>query len=80
LQRQGLTQTSRVNPLRRSLVQLQGQAGELTAQIARARGRISELELQVTQIEKQALNEISKDLRETKDKIADLAERRTSTE
>ncbi len=80
LQRQGLTQTSRVNPLRRSLAQLQGQSGELTAQIARARGRIGELDLQITQIEKQALNEISKDLRETKDRIADLTERRTSTE
>ena len=80
LKSQGLTQTSRVNPLRRSLAQLQGQSGELTAQIARARGRIGELDLQITQIEKQALNEISKDLRETKDRIADLTERRTSTE
>jgi HlyD family secretion protein len=80
LQRQGLTQVSRVNPLRRTIVQLEGQAGELLAQIARARGRISETELQITQIEKQALNEITRDLRETKDKIADLAERRTATE
>jgi HlyD family secretion protein len=80
LQRQGLTQVSRVNPLRRSFVQLEGQAGELTAQIARARGRISEIELQITQIEKQVLNEATRDLRETKDKIADLLERRTTTE
>jgi len=80
LQRQGLTQVSRVNPLRRSFVQLEGQAGELTAQIARARGRISEIELQITQIDKQVLNEATRDLRETKDKIADLLERRTTTE
>lgn len=80
LQKQGLTQVSRVNPLRRSVVQLEGQAGELTAQIARARGRISEIELQITQIEKQALNEATRDLRETKDKIADLLERRTTSE
>ena len=80
LQKQGLTQVSRVNPLRRSVVQLEGQAGDLTAQIARARGRISEIELQITQIEKQALNEVTRDLRETKDKIADLMERRTSTD
>jgi HlyD family secretion protein len=80
LQRQGLTQVSRVNPLRRSFVQLEGQAGELTAQIARARGRISEIELQITQIDKQVLNEATRDLRETRDKIADLLERRTTTE
>lgn len=80
LQKQGLTQVSRVNPLRRSVVQLEGQAGELTAQIARARGRISEIELQITQIEKQVLNEATRDLRETKDKIADLLERRTTSE
>ncbi len=80
LQRQGLTQVSRVNPLRRSFVQLEGQAGELTAQIARARGRISEIELQITQIDKQVLNEATRDLRDTRDKIADLLERRTATE
>lgn len=80
LQRQGLTQVTRVNPLRRSIVQYEGQAGDLLAQIARARGRISETELQITQIEKQALNEITRDLRETKDKIADLNERRISAE
>lgn len=76
----GLTQVSRVNPLRRTMVQLEGQASDLTAQMARARGRISEIQVQITQIGKQALNEVTRDLRETQDKLADLNERRTSAE
>jgi len=76
----GLTQVARINPLRRSVVQLEGQASELHAQIARARARISEIRLQSTQIDKQALSEITRDLRETQERIADLNERRTSAE
>lgn len=76
----GLTQVARINPLRRAVVQLEGQASELDAQIARARARISETLLQSTQIDKQALNEVTRELRETHERIADLNERRISAE
>ncbi|MCA0400548.1 MAG: HlyD family type I secretion periplasmic adaptor subunit [Proteobacteria bacterium] len=76
----GLTPVTRINPLRRTVVQLEGQASELDAQIARARARISEVLLQGAQIDKQALSEITRDLRETQERIADLNERRTSAE
>jgi HlyD family secretion protein len=76
LLKQGLTQLSRINPQRLNLAQLEGQAGDLKAQVARARGRISEINVQIAQVDKQTLNEVTKDLREASEKIADLHERR----
>lgn len=76
LLKQGLTQLSRINPQRLNLAQLEGQAGDIKAQIARARGRISEINVQIAQVDKQTLNEVTKDLREASEKIADLHERR----
>ena len=75
LLKQGLTQLSRINPQRLNLAQLEGQAGDIKAQIARARGRISEVNVQIAQVGKTALNEVTKDLREASEKIADLHER-----
>ncbi|RYE41598.1 MAG: biotin/lipoyl-binding protein, partial [Hyphomicrobiales bacterium] len=60
---QGLTQLSRINPQRLNLAQLEGQAGDIKAQIARARGRISEIGVQIAQIGRQMLNEVSRDAR-----------------
>ena len=77
LLKQGLTQLSRINPQRLNLALLiEGQAGDLKAQAARARGRISEINVQIAQVDKQNLNEVTKDLREASEKIADLHERR----
>jgi HlyD family secretion protein len=76
----GLTQLARINPQRLSLAQLQGQAGEIKAQIARARGRISEVNVQIAQVGRQNLNEVTKELREASERIADLHERRGAAE
>ena len=80
LLKKGLTQLSRINPQRLNLAQLEGQAGEIKAQIARARGRISEIGVQIAQVDRQTLNEVTKDLREASEKIADLHERRNAAE
>ncbi len=80
LLKQGLTQLSRINPQRLALAQLEGQAGDIKAQIARARGRISEVNVQIAQVGKQTLNEVARDLREASEKIADLQERRLAAE
>jgi HlyD family secretion protein len=80
LLKQGLTQLSRINPQRLNLAQLEGQAGEIKAQIARARGRIGEVNVQIAQVGKQSLNEVTKDLREASEKIADLHERKLAAE
>jgi HlyD family secretion protein len=80
LQKQGLTQLSRINPQKLNLARLEGQAGDMKSQIARARGKISELNVQIAQVSKQALNEVTQDLREASEKIADLHEKKLAAE
>lgn len=80
LWKQGLTNVTRLNTLRRSITGMEGQLGEINAQIARAKGRITETELQITQIDKTFSTEIAKDFRETQDRIGDLEERRAAAE
>ena len=76
----GLTQLSRINPQRLKLAELEGQVGEIKANIARARGRISEINVQIAQVGRRTLNEVARDLREASEKIADLQERRIAAE
>ncbi|MBL8575331.1 MAG: HlyD family type I secretion periplasmic adaptor subunit [Hyphomicrobiaceae bacterium] len=80
LWKQGLTNVTRLNTLRRSITGMEGQLGEISAQIARAKGRITETELQITQIDKTFSTEIAKDFREAQDRIGDLEERRAAAE
>ncbi|MEO1688750.1 MAG: HlyD family type I secretion periplasmic adaptor subunit, partial [Pseudomonadota bacterium] len=58
---QGLTQLNRVLALEREEARLQGQIGELTANIAQARGQLAEIEIQIvllsTQRQEQAMDE-----------------------
>src|SRR6266478_4615980 len=60
--------------------QLRERSAQLTADIARARGKISETELQVIQLDQDFRTEVLKDLREAQGKIAELKERVTAAE
>src|SRR5207248_6023194 len=59
---------------------LQGERGQLIADIARARGRIGETELQIIQVDQDFRTEVLKDLREAQGKIAELKERAIAAE
>ncbi|MGZ8330031.1 MAG: HlyD family type I secretion periplasmic adaptor subunit, partial [Rhodoplanes sp.] len=59
---------------------LQGERGQLIADIARARGKISETELQIIQLDQDFRTEVLKELREAQGKIAELKERVTAAE
>jgi HlyD family secretion protein len=61
--------------LQRDHAKLEGEHGQLTAEMARARGRISEIELQIIQIEKDFSTDVLKELREIDGRIAELKER-----
>jgi HlyD family secretion protein len=61
--------------LQRDHAKLEGEHGQLGADIARARGRISETELQIIQLEKDFSTEVLKELREIEGRIAELKER-----
>ncbi|HET9904665.1 MAG TPA: HlyD family type I secretion periplasmic adaptor subunit [Xanthobacteraceae bacterium] len=61
--------------LQREQAKLKGEHGQLVAEIARARGRIAETELQLIQLDRDFRTEVLRDLRETEARIAELEER-----
>jgi HlyD family secretion protein len=75
-----LVSISRYTQLERDQTRLQGERGQLIADIARARGKISETELQIIQLDQDFRTEVLKDLREAQGKIAELKERVTGAE
>jgi HlyD family secretion protein len=75
LYQRNLVSIQRFMALRRDETRLQGERGQFIADIARARGRISETELQIIQLDQDFRTDVLKDLRETEGKIADLRER-----
>ncbi len=75
-----LVSIMRFMALQRDQARLQGEHGQLGAEIARARGRISETELQILQLDKEFRTEVLRDLRDSEGKIAELRERLTAAE
>ncbi|MBA3855036.1 MAG: HlyD family type I secretion periplasmic adaptor subunit [Gemmatimonas sp.] len=75
LYKQNLVTIVRYNALQRDQARLQGERGQLVAEIARARGRIAETEIQILQLDQDFRTEVLKDLRETQSRIAELQER-----
>ena len=53
---------------------------QFIASRAQAKGKITETELQIIQVDKDMVSEVSKDLRETNDKIGELIERKVTAE
>ncbi len=75
-----LVQLNRVNALERDAARIEGERGQLTAAIAQARGKITETELQIIQIDQDLRTEVGKDLAEIRAKTAELTEKRVSAE
>jgi HlyD family secretion protein len=75
-----LVSISRYTQLQRDQTRLQGERGQLIADTARARGKISETELQIIQVDQDFRTDVLKDLREAQGKIAELKERLTAAE
>ncbi|MFG1342655.1 HlyD family type I secretion periplasmic adaptor subunit [Xanthobacter autotrophicus] len=75
LYKDNLISLSRLTSLEREAARLSGEAGQLVAEIARAKGRITETELQILQIDQDQQREIATELREVEAKLAELAER-----
>lgn len=77
---QHLVQISRLTALERDAARLNGERAQYIASRAQARGKITETELQIIQVDKDMVSEVSKDLRETNDKIGELIERKVTAE
>jgi HlyD family secretion protein len=70
-----LVPLARLKQLQRDQARLQGERGQLIADIARSRGKISETELQILQLDQDFRTDVLKELRETQAKVAELQER-----
>ncbi|WOH81319.1 HlyD family type I secretion periplasmic adaptor subunit [Bradyrhizobium sp. BEA-2-5] len=80
LYEQHLVQLTRLTTLERDAARLSGERAQYIASRAQAKGKITETELQIIQIDKDVVSEVSKDLRETNDKIGELIERKVAAE
>jgi len=75
-----LVTISRFNLLQRDQTRLEGERGQSIAEIARARAKISETELQIIQVDQDFRTEVLKDLREDDGKIAELTDKMVGAE
>jgi HlyD family secretion protein len=75
-----LVQMSRLTTLQRDAARLSGERAQYIASRAQAKGKITETELQIIQVDKDVVSDVSKDLRETNDKIGEFVERKVTAE
>jgi HlyD family secretion protein len=75
-----LVQMSRLTTLERDAARLAGERAQYIASRAQAKGKITETELQIIQVDKDLVSDVSKDLRETNDKIGEFVERKVTAE
>jgi HlyD family secretion protein len=80
LYEQHLVQLTRLTTLERDAARLTGERAQYIASRAQAKGKITETELQIIQVDKDMVSEVSKDLRETNDKIGEFVERKVTAE
>jgi len=73
-------QISRLTTLERDAARLSGERAQYIASRAQAKGKITETELQIIQVDKDMVSEVSKDLRETNDKTGEFVERKVTAE
>jgi HlyD family secretion protein len=77
---QHLVQLSRLTTLERDQARLSGERAQYISSRAQAKGKITETELQIIQVDKDMVSEVSKDLREANDKIGEFVERKVTAE
>ncbi len=75
-----LTPITRVLTAERDVTRLQGEHGGLISNIARAKGQISETEVQIISLDQAMQSESMKELREVEARLAELAERRNAAQ
>ena len=80
LWQKNLVQINRVTALERDEARLQGEHGALLSGISQTKGKISETELQILQIDQEHRTEVGKELAEIRGRLAEFAEKRVAAE
>jgi HlyD family secretion protein len=80
LWQKNLVQLSRLTSLQREEAQLQGERGQLVAQVAEAKGKIAEIQLQIIQVDEDLSSDVATELRDIDSKIGEFVERKVTAE
>jgi HlyD family secretion protein len=75
-----LVSITKLTAMRREDARLDGERGQLVAAAAQAKGKITETELQIIQLDQNLRSDVIKDLREAQAKEAELLERKVAAE
>jgi len=80
LWRKNLIPISRLTALEREAVRIDGERHQLIAATAQAKGKITETQLQIIQIDQDLRSEVARELRDNQAKSAELIERKVAAE
>ena len=80
LWKNNLVQITRLTALERDAARLEGERAQLVAAVAQTKGKISETELQIIQIDQDLSSEVAKDMREVDAKYGEFVERKVAAE
>ena len=75
-----LVPETRINALEREAARLEGESGQLIAAIAEAKGKISEVELQMIQIDQDMRSQDAQEIADVRAKLSELTERKVAAE
>src|SRR5262249_52966806 len=78
LWQKNLIPINRVTALERDGARLEGERGQLMATVAQTRGKISETELQIIQLDQNMRQDVAKELADIRAKVAELVERKVT--
>ena len=71
---------TKLTELERDAARIEGERAQLIAQVAQAKGKIAETELQIIQIDQDLSSEVAKEMREIDGKIGEFVERKVTAE
>lgn len=77
---QKLVSISRISTLQREAARLLGDRGQLASSIAQSKGKISETELQILQIDEDNRRDVAKELSEVRSKLEETYEKRVAAQ
>jgi HlyD family secretion protein len=75
-----LVQINRLTQLEREAARLAGERAQLISSAAQTKGRISEIRLQIIQVDQDLSSEVAKELRDIESKIGEFVERKVTAE
>lgn len=75
-----LVPINKLTALERDAARIEGERGQLLANIAQTKGKVTETELQIVQIDQDLRTEVGKDLADIRSKVSELSEKKITAE